>query len=280
VLHLKCVDSFFPEEQHRVAYNIHDIDSTSDKSFIYHYTGIDSVLGILSSKQIWLMDYSGLNDTKEGFLLFDALSNRLSEQDQKVLYDVYEKINKNTFVSSFSAFGNMLGLWRGYGSVNIGLSYPEIKYSHNFIEDLKGESLLTSGIQVESCTYVNDSTIEKTAIWLYSKFKWFMENSKKNYQLFALTLGNALYTAKHLGFFEENEVRILYSFWNCNPFVSEKKKRFLKFRFTPNSVKRLVVGPSGDSTENYKKLKDFVQSHEEYNHVDIFKSTIPFVDTY
>jgi len=48
-----------------------------NKYFRYHYTNLDAAIKILTSKQLWLTHYSGMNDLSEGKYLLNTLKDTL-----------------------------------------------------------------------------------------------------------------------------------------------------------------------------------------------------------
>ena len=115
---------------------------------IYHYTSMQGLLGILTSKSIWASQSNCLNDSSEFSLAIDLAQELIKEfqinPDQhfnlKYFLDpnrnVKSRITPNTFVCSFSENGDQLSQWRAYGSCtggyNIGFNSSAINNNLEF----------------------------------------------------------------------------------------------------------------------------------------------------
>ena len=67
------------------------------------------------------MHYKTLNDTTEGELIFDHVRRQLDGMNCiEDLERIYQAAKKNFYVGSFSACGDLLSQWRGYGDFCIG----------------------------------------------------------------------------------------------------------------------------------------------------------------
>ncbi len=280
---MKQIDTFFPEEFSRVSLNNNYITPTNPQNYIYHYTNISCILSILRNREIWLMDQSTLNDSAEGTLLSNKVIEMFAtKKDKNILSQMFDIIKTNTFVSSFSTFGNLLSQWRCYGDISIGFQFHEMKYNSHMIEDSKQTNHLTSGFQFSPCQYATTRIIEEEAIALKKYFKQYLRTFKnednRGQQHALLTIGQWLFTTKHAGFFEESEIRGLYYLYQCSPFTSPTGKNYLKYKIAPEMVKRITVGPSTNHSDNAQQITDYISDNPEYNHLEIYESTIPYID--
>ena len=248
-----------------------------DCPLLYHYTNIDALLNILKTKQIWLTHISQMNDSSEGKLILErAKGNRKYEKRY------YQLLLKNSYLCSFSHFGNLLSQWRAYGDVNIGFSRESLEDASRFIEDMNGEKHDTSGVQFFDCEYVNEeepmfNEVIEAVIKRLKKIPLRPPKSdpfEKQREL--LAIGLLCFRYKHSGFKEESESRIFAYLWNRKPFINGKKK-YIKYRFDSNSIKRIVIGPSKKKQYNIERIQDLIDRNKEYKNIEIRESGIPFI---
>lgn len=104
---------------------------------IYHYTNVQGLYGIVQSGQLWLSDYSYLNDTRElshgADLVVDVVTERMATE---VRPEVIELLRiwiaelqapvHRVCVASFSELGDSLSQWRAYGSIAIGFEPRDV----------------------------------------------------------------------------------------------------------------------------------------------------------
>lgn len=134
---------------------------------LYHYCTMDTFMGVVRNKQLWMSDISRSNDYNELKILFPFIYNKIEEEYTKaefdfiykrrsgvtgikrLLQDVDELLfsfekngNLTSFVVCFSEVGDLLSQWRGYANDGkgfaLGLSYDELKKyctrNHKMIE--------------------------------------------------------------------------------------------------------------------------------------------------
>ena len=279
------VNNYFPEEQDLINSNQNQYNDIEEKCFKYHYTNVESLKKILSTKKLRLMHYKYLNDTTEGKLIFDHLIKHSEADFVESLKILHQTIVNNFYVGSFSLFGNRLSQWRAYGNVCIGFDFNKMEYDLRFIEDLKGTQHVTSGLGFTKCDYIDTSIqddINRIVEDIKNSFRDLSNMSledKSQFQYNALKLGLFLFGIKHIGFQEEHEYRIFHYLWKINPFKNERGKSYFNFIFKPEHVKRIVVGPSNQQDEIYKDIQKFKEQNIlDYAHVEIYRSTIPFID--
>ena len=266
----------FPEEELREKENL-PFPNSKYRNYLYHYTDIDTVIKILKSENIRLTDYANLNDRSEGKLLFEKLKKKTNNKIVKEkIIKTHELLTKNSFVGSFSRYGNLLTLWRGYGNVAIGFDYEELHSEHT-IRDVNGEDRTTSGLIITSCDYLNEHQIEKRANEIVSRYKSSIHetNSVEN-QYDLLTIGAEYFQLKHSGFLDERETRIICYLYNRSPF-SNNGKKFIEYKFNKHSVKRIVFGPSITVENDLEKLNQLISTDKELQNIEIYESTIPFI---
>ncbi|MBT3188994.1 MAG: hypothetical protein HN736_15850 [Anaerolineae bacterium] len=153
----ELLEHMFPEEELRETF-----PTPQYSNYLYHYTDLDAISSIIKNREIWLFDAANLNDTSEGMVLYKKLIEIAdSKQVRNNIIEAHTLLTQNTYISSFSIFGNLLTLWRGYGDISIGFDYWELQ-SSNIIEDKNGNDFVSSGLATPHCTYAKHE-IEKYA---------------------------------------------------------------------------------------------------------------------
>ena len=104
---------------------------TSLPDLIYHYTSVEGFFGIVQSGQLWLSDYSYLNDTRElshgADLVAEAATELLANESwpqaadllRQWITELQSPVHR-VCVASFSGSGDSLSQWRAYGHIAIG----------------------------------------------------------------------------------------------------------------------------------------------------------------
>ena len=97
---------------------------------LYHYTDVAGLIGICSSRSLWATNLRFMNDAKElahsWKLVLDVLAEAKSRAKVPAQLELIEEIQRTTsaqwagypdfYAVSFSADGDLLSQWRGYGS--------------------------------------------------------------------------------------------------------------------------------------------------------------------
>jgi hypothetical protein len=110
---------------------------TGQPDLIYHYTSVEGLFGVVQSGQLWLSDYSYLNDTRElshgADLIGEVAAEFLSSESRPQAADLLQHWVKDlqapvhrVCVASFSAAGDSLSQWRAYGPIAIGFEPRDI----------------------------------------------------------------------------------------------------------------------------------------------------------
>jgi hypothetical protein len=272
-----------------------DYSSEGNCSIIYHYTNEKGLDGILSNRKLWLMDSSGLNDRSEGKLILDKVKEELIKTEANELLHHFEThILKNLdsfFSCSFSAHGNLLSQWRGYGD-NIAVGFdrcglhdqPQIITKQDQTDNTKTiEERITTDLGPVKCQYIDptdEGTLQKYIDATIKILPELCNNSNiETIQYCALKIGGYSTCAKHIGFCEEKEYRIVHYLWAVNGIKDPVTNRSrIEFGFKAANVKRIVIGPCKNQKEKICYIKGLL--HElgsDYSHVEVYRSMIPFV---
>lgn len=123
-------------------------------STLYHYTNGNGLLGIFSSKELWLSHIGFLNDSNEIRLALELLKAKLLTVDRQVLPDATKQkiidvaCNNAAYMicaMSFCEKGDLLSQWRGYASQQGG-------YAIGF--DREGlTQVAKNGCELQQCIY-------------------------------------------------------------------------------------------------------------------------------
>jgi len=252
--------------------------SPDDSDCIYHYTKIQGATGILSEKKLWMINIRHLNDWMEGRYFYEPLLNMIGEESEHIskLKEIYEKCLKNSYIASFSEIPDLLSQYKYYGNICIAFDILGLDDSRRELNDNP-----TSGFE-PSLRVDYRSTEEYTnAVSEFANDDELIEGvlNKDIYSLlkFFCFIGQL----KHPGFSEECERR-LFHFW-YDP--KEVKYRFacgrcvpyIEFNLLPTTITKIIVGPDRMQKEIAIDLRDFIESKEEFRHVDVCCSEIPFI---
>jgi hypothetical protein len=118
------------------------IPRIDDKSLpvLYHYTTPDALIKIVQTRELFLTDYSYLNDRSELTYSLGLVRDRLLAAADRfpkassILKDWAEATKRPTSrvcVASFSEVGDNLSLWRAYGSVAVGFEANPTMFGYN-----------------------------------------------------------------------------------------------------------------------------------------------------
>jgi hypothetical protein len=212
-------------------------------NILYHYTSADGLIGILSSKSIWLTDLRYVNDASELQYAKTLIRRRIEEKSQKtsLLPEQSEFLKRiqnsfDLFSNRFSAFstsfceeGNLLSQWRAYRGLGGGYAIGfDFFHSLRFLNRpcALRKVIYDERQQVEQI----DTTIE---LFLESIAKQTANKAQEHIgssilpafcQAFSITVVEYLFCFKHPDFHEEKEWRLVYS-CSVDPTL-ERDKRF------------------------------------------------------
>jgi Protein of unknown function (DUF2971) len=125
---------------------------------LYHYTSQSGLIGMLNTKKIWASSIHYLNDSKEFALALklarDELTIRARNATSKLYSNRFELLHDSiysieqvhTCVCCFSASGDSLSQWRGYGGGKAG-------FSVGFSREWFAEVTKTPGLTLSPCIY-------------------------------------------------------------------------------------------------------------------------------
>lgn len=251
--------------------------SKDDDTCIYHYTNVQGAIGILSEEKIRLTNIGYLNDWMEGRYFYDKLLELLEYKTEvhEKLKDLCIQCFENTYVASFSKVPELLSQYKYYGNICIAFDILDIHESKRKLNNCP-----TSGFEVNSDVKYNpDEYLE--VIKKFAADSELIEKvlSKDLHGL--LTFFCFFGTIKHSGFSEEKESRICH-FWYLPQevkyrFNDERRIPYIEFNILPCTIKKIIIGPHSQQHRIYYNFLDFIELNQEFNHVEVCCSDIPFI---
>lgn len=278
---------------------------------LFHYTSLEGLLGIISSKSIWATNVLYLNDASELNYSINLLREEINNVKEKIPVDskglgkfsffdgLIEKIDKfiphpypfSFFVCSFSEEKDLLSQWRGYCSRGIGFSL-----GFN-LDKLKG-CAEESKCSITICNYNEEDQkselrklINEISIRYDTEIKnpsWPLEWGEAELDLFIdlfMEFIELAPTFKHQKFEAEKEWRII---------VSRNLKSMKSIRFRPGQsmvvpyieiplptegdnliINKIVVGPTHEPNLSKASVEMLLKS-KNVKFDEIQYSTIPY----
>jgi len=243
---------------------------------IYHYTSLDVLKKILTSKTLRFTKINSLNDTSEYKFGIQLLKNKISEfeNNNKIenkldlsLLDRFSFV-ESLYSLSFTENGDDLAFWNSYYvdkniPISIGFMSKET-FNKDFI--------------INRCIYDDPYPIMGT-----ERYQWFRSifdvrnilQLSKNKEYIQITFQTA--HIKHKAFEIEKE-------WRAISFVSKdslagkfnrngKEIEYFDQYFNINSIREIIIGPCSHQEKNFKEVTSIISE----NNIQclVIKSTIP-----
>ncbi len=222
---------------------------------IFHYTTNQGLLGILSTKSIWLSGGWNLNDSNEGKVFVKHLRSYAGESPIESIVAELSKLE--TYVACFCRHGDLLSQWRGYADdgrgISIGINTSEI------ISAIKGshECLLREVSYADKVDELPEKIV-KTLKALLSH-----HGSPSEGQLNSIS--HDIWSVKNAAFREEHEFRLTLSSRDraekisfngtavaklSHRAVNSGIREFYEFSFGDrfsNLISKITLGPKNDT---------------------------------
>lgn len=261
--------------------------SDSPPKFIYHYTDINGLLGLIESGNIWATHVSRLNDSSEYHhgikFVTDYVRDNMPHSPQPLVEKVLSEFKRvDTYIACYSTKHDLLSQWRSYSGVRVG-------YCLGFAT----EEMATPDEKMpllEPVIYKDGMAKTVLARLLHKVDKFLNTNDFGEVEVGYLlgmieaTLNTLACMIKHHKFEEENEFRQFYQpgatslklepyFRNgrfgLTPYV---KIRFLEDKRLPLSS--VTVGPCQDVEAEVNALTALLAKYG-YSDVEVRASEIP-----
>jgi len=267
----------------------------NEPEIIYHYTGIESLRGILESQSLWATDFHFLNDCRELFIFRDLLRNELLSRADAItkaivygvldgIYGMLENMNDplalQIYISSFSTVRDLLSQWRGYGQYAIGFDYKKLdalrtKEFHQYKKVVKFSFFddVVYGV-------VNriPQELEKDVDEILNILRQYSPYEEKKRRQCTEKFLRCMCRFKHEGFLEENEYRLV--FFCLRSELNKPRAKEIKYRnvcgtlvpyivlFAQNDeevrlpIKEIIIGPSRDTDLRIRSVEEFLEKLE------------------
>lgn len=274
-------------------------------NLIYHYTTVAGLKGILDSNEVWLTDYSYLNDAKElnhGLELFESRIEQIISSGKHPKMEMIFRAwlqrmwdhQHRICITSYSLEGDSLSQWRAYGNVAIGFEPSYLLASGG-----SGET------QFNEVIYAHDKQVQLIDLFLDHVAQAFRQDAENTRLVSRIKIEDEYISGvrwlvglatlfKNQGFADEREVRVAYI---ENPKLCDSlglKQVPKRFRATADSIipyvttkdilrgksnellpiREIIVGPSITETSamGIKEYLAFLGLSE----VEVKRSKIPF----
>ena len=274
-------------------------------STLFHYTGIDALLGIAKSKSVWASSAYYLNDSKEIAYACEVLerviqpyqmADNRSADEKEFLDNVKNWVSScktttyNIFIFSLSEEGSLLSQWRSYTPHGKGISigFPpslvkrirtnsSMRLAKCLYESQEQEELVHSLILKMLTTFNRDkSSIDTSQNHPTQKYHQYLETFRGD-------VLQVLAIIKHRAFSEENEWRLV-STYHPNYTVQTIKFRQGASMLVPYIELQLgeqqpyfetvILGPSPHQNLSFSALSMFLSNQRLCNKTE--NSLLPY----
>ena len=235
---------------------------------LYHYTGLEGLVGILRERMIWATDVRFLNDTSEVHYSRQVIGRRAADREVE-LSETYggflahgtaaglggSVMFPDTFVASFCEDGDNLTQWRTYGRGGHGFALGFCWESLRRLSQVYSYSLVRiiydTARQDERVDHVIDEAADQYAAWGGETPDL---TSAKQVLLVTYALMVALWSIKHPSYADEREWRLVHMMFPLDPpptpFLRDGPSELTPYEKVPlNAVlggfplKEIVLGP-------------------------------------
>ncbi len=240
---------------------------------IYHYCAVDSIVPIISSKQLWMSDLEKMNDPSEYNLGFDIILSEFGEiYPEHIPWLKYRhtKHSNRVLSTSFTKQGDMLSQWRAYASNGSGVSLgfdievlldinkyiqsDEINYSKSFLIE-KARKLITNHEVNENSfvfkgfnTYDLNLATELSKLSIFYKSEFYREEEEVRLVTY-LNDNTVIHSKQTANKIEDREVQFRVSQYGLVPYMG------LKFiDENRNALREVIIGPNSALAPNDIKL--------------------------
>ncbi|CED57314.1 putative uncharacterized protein [Aliivibrio wodanis] len=238
---------------------------------LYHYTDANGLIGILENKTLWVNDVNYMNDTHEIKHGLKVIREEFAKnEDDKSKYTVkfLDMLLSNIYqigtflITSFCKSGNILDMWRGYGSS--GQKYS-IEFDEGLLLTAMKEQYPNADIGFYDCVYGEEET-KKLAENICKQ--WIADEdaltaSERGMRVnipraIQLIVKPAL-TMKNYGFENESERRLLALM--DNDFIDYNYRSgaygitpYVKLSFELDNVQSITIGPTQNEYGEMKSI--------------------------
>lgn len=268
--------------------------------YLYHYTDLNGLLGILDVNGFWATNYGFLNDKEEILhgkkLCVDIIGILKEEHEhsggQKFLDELLNLIFSNdqdVFIVSFCSKPDLLSQWRGYSrgsaGVSLGFKFNElVKYSTIRDNEYFIPRSVIYNPDIQSAILYDCIKAGLEYVLDYPEHEYFIVREINNTVKYFISL------FKDSSFKEESEWRFVVTnymescgkkhqvkFRTRNNFILpyiEMKLKYLQAEELPLPVRKIIVGPPANDTTI--KSIEYMLQNKDLNDISVLPSNIPF----
>lgn len=272
------------------------IEKSDIPDTVYHYCGVSSFYGILTSKQLWLNNVHFMNDYAEQLGFIEKAKKRLNEllqgserQEIQFLMDHLAEARLTPYVCCFSREGDLLSQWRAYADDGAGFA---VGFSSSWLSKKRGKCPLV----LWKAVYNEDRQLELLNTSIQKYLDHMKQQDIKNINADAvirdhLAIWIISAACKNHGFREEKEWRLIISMpfnlentnWECLNEAGISKMCFrvsnervipyLTFPFPEHVITTIYLGPKNYARDDDSNLKIFLaENGYNVNHIKIERS--------
>lgn len=207
------------------------ISKMSAKKY-YHYTNLEAIKGILTTKQVWLTHHKHLNDVDEILTGLEAYNDNSLFNNA---YRCFEGIVNNThfFVASYTNMENSEYHWQEYGPICLGVSDEFLTFYECIYEKDKQQKALNNLLPLIE----NFSSVDKVDLHNLTKY---------------------LYQFKSQKYKNEDEVRHVTMKMESE-FECVNNKPIFKQNIDINKILSITLSEASKNQES--ALRDFLRKH-------------------
>lgn len=271
---------------------------------LYHYTGMDGFLGILSTRSVWASEARFLNDTAEVAHFFSSLVGQIKinnhhEGPKRDLFQQFQEWTKirnhsrsggspSLFLASFSEDGDLLSQWRGYcpngGGVSLGFMPNSITQTAKMNGAMLGRCIYKKENLEDVATTILDIISNEAQESATSHPSQSYHESFASMELSLLKIA-ALF--KHSAYEDEQEWRLIVEPDNQHPspgtkfrnrsgiLVPYKELSINGGKHDELFIDEVVVGPSQSIEDNFDSVCQAYRTYKK-GRTPVSNSRIPY----
>jgi len=271
-------------------------------TLLYHYTSLESFLGMVESGKLWASHIRYLNDTSEQRLMWKLVRARIEQRLQGASGELHDRLldlrevaanpqDEDIYVISFSEDGgDRLSQWRGYGAnagISIGFNLAELKRQCNRFTTKAFKPPLNKGAaQLLKVQYVDALGNERTnrIIDAFLDRPLLGSPTSKYTPEQAFSRGISYFSAslKHTAFSDEREWRIIIFDFEGGPTPRYRTRKSMLIPFTELDIRdaapsRLIVGPSPQAENSVAAIKHLLAANNSKD-TEVVATQMPYRD--
>ncbi len=257
-----------------------DTDTPADNAvpeILYHYCGVNAFHGIVTSKQLWLSNATFTNDYMEHRWLIEKARKELEDRaktsgNRDRLTELATMLTDANvpYICCLSPEGDLLSQWRGYSDDGAGFA---IGFSGSSIQaTCKGYPNPTA-IALRKVEYVEGEQEQLLKQYLDNYCDECAQGRTLSTERASIGIWTCAAVCKNPGFREENEWRIVWmpSLRKVGEYdassirfrvAGDRVLPYFAFRFRPEMIQEIYLGPKNYARENRKPLEMFLRGNQ------------------